>query len=511
MKNRFFHQEKGTTLGPITSYEIKSRVRQGRIRLFDLVYRDGDPTWCMALEHPDLKGEFKTSTVKTLVDRPWVCLQRKSETGFEFGTSGPFSTQDVNLMIQEGLISYSDYVWRDGFGEWRRIGSLEDFNRRLSEARERKDRRGATGPDAMPPLPEIPAQELIKNVVEMKRGETPPPVPPEATTPDLSVVGMIPPPLEKRRKSRPVDKERRTKPADGRPMEEKTAWKDWAIVGVLALAFCAVALTASFQLSSPSDVDNPPSIPAPKPTAAPAAEMEKTLEPPSELSPDFKSVEKADEPNRREIEKSEDKAPTELTLNVQSAGPNQVKIELRTDASGDDYPVYFQVIGLPGQVSDGASYYKFLRLNAIGDHKETIDLSGLDLPQGRFIFRAETGNLKKEAKLNIGVSDAAYKQTMARLRKVHAHAIWRERLELFRLSQVLEKQLADALGGKKFSGKGLEALNGVKRSTGANYVLYDQWFEMKEILTAAKTAPSMALLGRLKQARERLATFSVWK
>jgi hypothetical protein len=529
MKNWFFHQENGSTLGPITLDQIKSRVREGRIRLFDLVYREGEPGWRMALEHPDLRNEFKTSTVKTLVDRPWVCLQRKSEAGFEFGTSGPFSTDDIRLMIQEGLISYSDYVWRDGFSEWRRIGSLEDFNRRLSEARERKDRRGTSGSQS--PLPDVPAQELIKNVVEMKRGAppsnpaVPPPAPPEAATPDLTAPGAVPPPIEKRKKSKLVDKERRGKPSAGRPMEETptpgkasrrrttAAWVDWLIVGVLAVVLFAVALNLTHhrKAQKTADLEAPAPAPSPVPPTAPEPEFETASEPPPELPPDLEPMAEVEEEKRAAAAKNENRTPTELILNVQSTGPNQVKIELRTDASGEEYPVYVQIIGLPGQVSDGASYYKFLRLSAKGDRKEALDLSGMSLPQGRFILRAETGTLKREAKLNVGVNEAAFKQTVVRLRKVHAHAIWKERLELFRLSQLLEKQLTDALGGQKFSGKGLEAIEAVRRSAGTKYILYDQWFEMREILKAAKTAPSMALLGRLKQARERLATFSVWK
>ena len=82
MKNWYFHQELGKTLGPINLEDIKSRVREGRIRLFDLVYREGDSGWRMAMEHPDLKNEFKNSSRQKLDERPWVCLQKKSDVGF---------------------------------------------------------------------------------------------------------------------------------------------------------------------------------------------------------------------------------------------------------------------------------------------------------------------------------------------------------------------------------------------------------------------------------------------
>lgn len=530
MKNWFFHQEKGKTLGPVTLEEMKSRVGSGRIRMFDLVYREGEPGWRMALEHPDLRGEFKSSTVKALVDRPWVCLQRKSPDGFEFGTSGPFSTEDIRLNLQEGLISYSDFVWRDGFSEWRRIGSLEDFNRRLAEQRERKDRRGQAG--AAPPLPEVPGHELLKSVVEVKRPKipavpAPAPPPPEAETPDLTAEP------EKRKESQPVKVERRKKnpgvpmseDADAKPASRrrKTAvWLDWVVVAGLAAILCAIVLTVSkyMPLGDEEPVTAQPSLAsAPKPGTAdidktlPAGTeavneppAEPPLEPPPELPPDLAGLKSA-----REGEGAKSAAPTELVLNVQSSGPNAVKIELRTDAAGEDNPVYLQIVGLPGQVSDGASYYKFMRLVNKSGRKEPMDLSGINLPQGKFILRAEAGELKKEARMNVGLNEASYKQTVARLRKTYAHVIWKERLELFRLSLLMDKQLAETAGGKKFSTKGLESLSAVKRASGGNFVLYDQWAELKEIMTAAQTSAPAPQVARLKQFRERLAVFSVWK
>ncbi len=527
MKKYFFHQEKGNTLGPVSLDEMKARVRAGRIRLFDLVYREGEPGWRMALEHPDIKGEFKTSTVKTLVDRPWVCLQRKSDEGFEFGTSGPFSTEDIRLSLREGVISYNDYVWRDGFGEWRRIGSLEDFNRRLTEERERKERRGSERQVAppLPEVPEVPAAVALKNVVEMKRPGVPavpppPPPPPEAKTPDLTE--MAPAIIDK-----PPERERR-KSSRGKPMADapdkrrasrrrrNSAWADWAVVIALALVLCGVVLTLSHYLQKQSSQETAIIEPAPVPSApdvppvnevaaAPEPAPEIPTEPPPEVPPEPGVAAESEPIPTKSVD------PTELVLSVQTVGANQVKIELRTDAYGDEYPVYLQIVGLPGQVAEGASFYKFMKVSAKGNRKEPLDLTGLNLPQGRFIFRAEAGSLKKEAKVSVGVGEASFKQTVSRLRKSYAHAIWKERLELFRLSQLLEKQLTEAAGGKKFSAKGLDALNAVKRSNGAAYILFDQWFEMKEILTLAKTAPSVALLGRLKQLREKLATFSVWK
>lgn len=508
MKNWFFHQEKGKTIGPVTLEEIHDRVRQGRIRLFDLVYRDGDSGWRMAMEHPDLKKEFKASTTETMIDRPWVCLQKKSETSFEFSTSGPFSTSEIRNNIQEGLVSYSDYVWRDGFAEWRRIGSLEDFNSRLA---------GAAKDLKTPPPPGATAAELLKNVVEMKRGTSSQPessVPPEAVTPDLT----LPPPVERRVEAAPVKIERRkSKPPmashpDAARAEEsrrRLGWIDISL-GILLLGVVVASLLYYLNFAKNGDVPAEAALPPPPPPVAEEVAPPVKPEAPAELAPAA-----APEPPVAEKPAADkapqNSAPTELVLNVQSAGANQVKIELRTDASGDEFPVFLQIIGLPGQVADGASYYKYLKLSAKGDRRAPLDLSGVDLPQGKFVLRAETGNLKREAKMNVGTGEASYKQTVARLRKVHAHAVWKDRLELLRLSEMLDRALTQNLGGKKLNTKGLEALLKVKKSNGANYIHFDQWFELKEILNTAKSGPSMALLGRLKQIREKLAVLTVWK
>ncbi len=391
MKNWFFHQEKGTTLGPITLEEIRSRVREGRIRMYDLVYREGEPGWRMALEHPDLRGEFASSTVKTLTSRPWVCLQRKSADRFEFGTSGPFSTEDIQLQLAEGLISYSDYVWRDGFSEWRRIGTLEDFNRRLSEANERGVRRRAEE-EKTPSLPAVPGKELLKSVVEMKRpvapSVLPPPVPKEATTPDLTQLEVETPTVEKRKHNRPVSNERRRPsfPPASKPERRRRSavWVDWAVVVILAGVLGAIALALTRYLPSRA-----PELPSPSATADLSAPVSPTASErpiPAEEKP---APVLAVEPEPKPV--SIKSAPaTELALSASSSGANQIKIELRTDAAGDENPIYLQIVGLPGQVSEGGAYYKFLRLEGQGDRREPLEIPSLNLPQGKFIVRAES-------------------------------------------------------------------------------------------------------------------------
>src|ERR1019366_1236374 len=98
MNEWYFYQERGETVGPFNVEDIKGRIKDGRIRVFDLLYKDGEPSWRMALEHSPLRGEFKTSTLASLKERPWVCLQKKSSG---FITTGPFTEEE----IRDGLMS----------------------------------------------------------------------------------------------------------------------------------------------------------------------------------------------------------------------------------------------------------------------------------------------------------------------------------------------------------------------------------------------------------------------
>jgi hypothetical protein len=501
MKKNFFYQERGKTAGPVTIEEMKARVRDGRVQLFDMVHLEGEPGWKMAMEFHELRDEFKSGKLQALSDRPWVILQRRTETHLDFATSGPFTTEEIRKSIQAGTISYGDYVWKEGFHEWTRIGTVEEFNRRLQTRAEEIKKA-----EALPPLPEMPVQKILQNVTEMKRAKPivePPPPPEAAGGKDLTrekeplepVTPPIPPP-----QARPPATPAIVKTA---PVEETTVTniqvaevKSRKLVDVGIVAFLVVVLAAAallitrFMDHSPKPViEKPPpvaEVPPPKPEVKPTLPEPK----PQPAVPDT--------------------PPTELVLKVQTLSSTQVKIEIRSDA-GPSYPIFVQIVGLPGHVAEGASFYRYLKFKPSGDRDTPIDLSDVKLPQGKFILRVQSGNLNKEAKMSIGTNETQFKQAVGRLRKTYAAAIWKERLALFALAQTLEKQITEAAGGKPFNSKVLRALNGVKKSTGANYILFDQWYELKDIMDEAKTGASAALLARAKQAKERISTFTVWK
>lgn len=64
-------------------------------------------------------------------------------------TYGPFTQQEVLSMLQEGRLSYTDYVFKEGFGNWTLIGNVSDFDRRVLNP-------GGAQPSVQAPAQSIP-------------------------------------------------------------------------------------------------------------------------------------------------------------------------------------------------------------------------------------------------------------------------------------------------------------------------------------------------------------------
>ena len=561
MNEWFFYQERGKTVGPFSTDDIKGRIKDGRIRVFDLLYKDGEASWRMALEHSNFKGEFKSTTLASLKEKPWVCLQRKAPKSLEFTTTGPFTHDEIRQALMSGKISYSDYAWKDSFAEWKRIGSLEEFNPRA---------RSAVVPQAPSP-PQETVTDLLQNVVEYKKPvfkqpveeipseadmeptiisdfASPPPVPltpPAVTKTAITPVMPMPPPpsaemVVHRKETGRITVVASTVPpynpnntnsmraradkserhniritSEDEDLDEDLdsdkpqPWIDWGLVGVLVLVLVAVVVIVSRfflphsagPLPEALPVAENPLPPAPPP-APPKPEVVKA-EPPAPAPAPEPIPEPAVIPAH---------APQELVLAPHAGnGGAPPTIELRTDGTSE-YPVYLQIVGLPGQVTEGGAYYRFMRITPKGNFKQSLDLSGVKLPQGKFIMRAETGDIKKESKFTWGVNDPEYKKTILRQRKAWAYALWKERLNLFRISQALEKQVSQALvPTKKFSGKGWESLIALKRGEGGKYLMFEDWWELHNIAKDAKSGVNGLIVTRAQKEREHLAVFSVWK
>jgi len=65
--------------------------------------------------------------VDTMSDRKWVLLKRRGKEN-SFAQSGPYDTSQICRFLEEGLCSDRDFVWTEGFTEWKRISLTSVFS-----------------------------------------------------------------------------------------------------------------------------------------------------------------------------------------------------------------------------------------------------------------------------------------------------------------------------------------------------------------------------------------------
>lgn len=179
----WYFSSNGKAMGPVATEMVKSMIRGGQIQALDLVFREGDVEWLPVASHSELSDAKKswdrstdlqddfTPSVSPLVT--WIVLRPHSGTYLQ---EGPYSTGAIAEGLKAGRFLYSQYAWRAGLDRWRRIGDLEEFDRREIV-------RGASG-IVPPPLPDpietvLLEDDLIDGGVEefhvlMKAGELTP-------------------------------------------------------------------------------------------------------------------------------------------------------------------------------------------------------------------------------------------------------------------------------------------------------------------------------------------------
>ncbi|MEQ1879008.1 MAG: DUF4339 domain-containing protein [Bdellovibrionia bacterium] len=83
--------------------------------------------------------------------REWVVL-KKTEQGYR--QLGPFDARSVNERIQAGEVTYSDHVWKAGFGAWKRLGDLHEFGAPLEHS----------APEAFPDSIDVDLEDVVQQV-----------------------------------------------------------------------------------------------------------------------------------------------------------------------------------------------------------------------------------------------------------------------------------------------------------------------------------------------------------
>lgn len=65
------------------------------------------------------------------MDRQWILLSKNEESKYE--QSGPFGTQSLKWMLRENKISNHDYVWSEGFANWKPLDEVDEFIEKQGE------------------------------------------------------------------------------------------------------------------------------------------------------------------------------------------------------------------------------------------------------------------------------------------------------------------------------------------------------------------------------------------
>lgn len=193
--NWYYYFEGQRAVGPLGKADLVERIRTNKLGPYQLVIRDGDDEWKPALALPEFRDLLLVQKTQREPSRLWIILKRQDAGGRLAAESlGPFTSDEVREHLQSGRIEYTDYVWKDGMHQWRRLSSLKEFS-----PFEKPDR----PPEPLvnlPPAPQIAKQvskaEVLKKVevVNRKRRAEPAPaaIPEEAEGPDLAEAPSVP-------------------------------------------------------------------------------------------------------------------------------------------------------------------------------------------------------------------------------------------------------------------------------------------------------------------------------
>lgn len=120
----------------------------------------------------------------------WVVWARYSKPCSGYKVLGPYLGIQIRQDLNEGRISYQDYVWTDGDSDWQRLGECPYFQ---------PERSPGSSPSPLPPPPPLLSRsQLLQSIIIqsvspnfLDLNQTEPPVPLEADLQDLTVFSIL--------------------------------------------------------------------------------------------------------------------------------------------------------------------------------------------------------------------------------------------------------------------------------------------------------------------------------
>ncbi len=534
---KFYYLDKGAALGPVAESELMDLIRQGHLFALDLVYFQDDVKWRPVSEFPLFKDALVHAADLQKREVQWVVLTKKdNDRKSGFIQAGPFGTSVITERLATGALRYTDYVWKKGMSEWKKINEVAEF------APVAKMEPPPSPPELLlletPPFPQEAGESLIKNVVRKKQLESIEEVPPEAGTGDLTqaVAGNVSEHSQtgtdtrKRPTPRPVASKPIATLRARRPPTNRFVW--FAVFSLTVFGFGVYFLsTVDFQklrnqtpspASLPVFPQPPPQAyipPRPPSTALPSAPAHppEPAKPPEHLRP-----------------------ATYAHLQFQDLQGEGAKIVVETDSNEAEIPVQMLFSAMGGEVLEKRGLHKLFRRVLIHGRNE-FAVRSLHLPEGQMTVKVTLENgLTQEKSFFFGIPDQKFKERMKRHKKQVAFAYQVERQQLFQVTSQVQSDLQD-LQLKLTSGarsqptwpsyaEALMArlekikLREIKNDQALeNVSLWADWLELRAIVqdtvtrirsNEAPNAPAVTskdLIDRTNRLRSRVMRSSLWR
>lgn len=444
MTSWYFLVEKGKTIGPLEKEAVDLAIKKGRLGPFDLLYREGEEKWQPTHKFEEFRHLFQ-GRISATIDDSWIVLQKKVRgTKVSYEQKGPYLTERVKELLQLGEIQYSDFIWREGQKEWRRISTLDFFNPppvkwksvALLPQDVELDEEVTSGQGIVIEPVDLSAVTQIHFDLEKQK-------PKEAVTEDLTqtlppaaeVVSLpkkirIPKGLEPKRAA-PSEVLSEPLVATGR-LRSRLRWPYVFLVagflvlgGFVYLHRIEISKLMGRPIWQEAGTSKPKVVaPAPVPTSSPEITSARTENLP--VPSPTPSVPVAQEAPKPKIENQSSRVePSRLKIRINRRGSDTVA-DFSTDAS-IHFPIQVTVIGEAAEILGQVSVYRELTVRWQAHERPNLNMSKLGLGQGKYRIHAQIKDFEDEARFRIGKDDRAFRAELDRHRKLISLPFQRER------------------------------------------------------------------------------------
>ncbi len=170
----YYYFEGQRAVGPLEEEDIIERIEKSELGPYQLMFRDGETEWRPALAFDEFRILLSRAKATRGTSAEWIILKKEGGQ-LMIESLGPYTSQEVRDKLMDGSLNYTDYAWKDGMHQWRRVGTLKDFS--LTEKPSIPTPPPLVEVSEPPPLTKKEVSTFVE-VVE-KKYEKPPPLEPK--------------------------------------------------------------------------------------------------------------------------------------------------------------------------------------------------------------------------------------------------------------------------------------------------------------------------------------------